>query len=233
MKSACVTLGLVLTLAASCRKAEPDEVVSPPRMEPSAGGAFGFGGTGGGQVGQGGTIGSGTGGTENDGSGTGGSGAVAGDSGTITGPVECDPVAAVLEPPFTKAKLLESSGSCAMSHYCRFTVHAQALRDAARALAQGRSEETLNAAKNAWIVAIASWEEAEVFNFGPAGTSGTSGTPGGKDLRDLIYSWPLEARCKVDEQTVSRFYASPDFAGPPTISFVNGRSLAALEFLLF
>jgi uncharacterized protein len=228
VKPACVALGLVLTLVASCRKGEPDEVVSPPRPEPSAGGGFGSGGAGG-QVGQGGAIG----GTETDGAAAGGSGAIAGDSGTSSKPVECDPVAAILESPFTKAKLIESSGNCAMSHYCRFSVHAQTLRDAARALAAERSDRTIGAARSAWIAAIASWQESEVFNFGPAGPSGASGTPGGQDLRNLIYSWPLQARCKVDEQTVSRFYATPGFSGPPTTSLVNGRSLAAIEYLLF
>jgi predicted lipoprotein len=232
MKPACVALGLVLTLVASCRKAEPDEVVSSPRPEPSAGGGFGLGGAGG-QVGQGGATGGSAGGTETNGDAAGGSGAIAGDSGTSSKPVECDPVAAVLEPPFTKVKLIESAGNCAMSHYCRFSVHAQALRDATRALAAERSNDTIAAARSAWIAAIASWQEAEVFNFGPAGPSGSSGTPGGQDLRNLIYSWPLQARCKVDEQTVSRFYATPGFSGPPTTSLVNGRSLAAIEYLLF
>jgi predicted lipoprotein len=233
LRSACVAAGLATVLASACRKAEPDEVVSPPRQEPSAGGAFGFGGSSGGQVGQGGATGSGTGGTEAGGTANGGTGAAGGDSGTTTRPVECDPVAAALEPPFTKSKLIESSGSCAMSHYCRFTVHAQTLRDASRALVQTRSEETLGAVRSAWVAAISSWEEAEVFNFGPAGRSGESGVPGGQDLRNLIYSWPVQARCKVDEQTVSRFYATEEFSGSPAISLVNGRSLAALEYLLF
>jgi uncharacterized protein len=229
-RPACIGLALIAQIAVACRKAEPDEVVSPPEMEPSAGGGFGFGGSGGGQLGQGGATGNGTGGTE---TGAGGSGATAGDSGMSVRPVECDPMAAVLEPPFTKAKLIESSASCAMSHYCRFTVHAQALRDATRALVQARNQQTLDAVRSAWIAAITSWEETEVFNFGPAGPSGPSGAPGGQDLRTLIYSWPVEPRCKVDEQTVSRFYASPDFTGPPKSSLVNGRSLAALEYLLF
>jgi uncharacterized protein len=233
VRPALVAAGLIAAIAASCRKAEPDEVVSAPKMEPSAGGGFGFGGSTGGQLGQGGAAGSGTGGTETGGTGAGGSGASTGDSGTTARPVECDPVAAVLEPPFTKAKLIESSASCAMSHYCRFTVHAQALRDATRALVQARNQQTLDTVRSAWIAAITSWEETEVFNFGPAAPSGSSGAPGGQDLRNLIYSWPVNPRCKVDEQTVTRFYASPDFVGSPTISLVNGRSLAALEYLLF
>jgi predicted lipoprotein len=77
---------------------------------------------------------------------------------------------------------------------------------------------------------MTSWQEAEQFRFGPMAQS-TS--PGGRDLRDIIYSWPLAARCKVDEQTLSRFYQSKDFSAGAAKSLVSGRSLAALEYLAF
>ncbi|HZH78068.1 MAG TPA: imelysin family protein, partial [Archangium sp.] len=54
--------------------------------------------------------------------------------------------------------------------------------------------------------------------------------PGGADLRDNIYSWPLVSRCAVEEQLVSRGYASADF---PTSPLVNRRGLFPLEYLLF
>jgi uncharacterized protein len=50
----------------------------------------------------------------------------------------------------------------------------------------------------------------------------------------LIYAWPLRAECKVDEQTVSQNFRSPDFhAQNFAVSPLTGRTLSALEYLLF
>ena len=79
----------------------------------------------------------------------------------------------------------------------------------------------------AWQKAIDVWQQAEVFQFGPAGPSTT---PGGQSLRDQIYSWPLVSRCLVEQNIVSKVYANADFG---TSSLVNMRGLAAAEYLLF
>jgi predicted lipoprotein len=76
-----------------------------------------------------------------------------------------------------------------------------------------------------------SWQRAELFRFGPAARSTE---PGGQDLRDLIYAWPVQPECKVDEQTVSRSYETPGFHSLDfAVSPVNGRTLSALEYLWF
>ena len=127
---------------------------------------------------------------------------------------------------FTKAALLEAAAECAIGRYGEFESLALALRDSAGAFAADRTEANAAAARGAWIAAMASWQEAEVFRFGPAARSGE---PGGLDLRDQIYGWPLVSRCKIEEQIVSQVYAGPDF--PQTL--INSRGLAAYEYLLF
>ena len=214
-----------LLLLTSCRMAEPDEIVTRPSVSnptPSTGGSSS---STGGSTAAGGTS-SGTGGSA--GSPEAGGAAGAGTGGPTS--VQCDPDPPIVTGAFTKKKLLEAAASCAVAHYCRFTAAAEHLRDATAALAEERNEDTLQAARDAWRAANASWQETEVFRFGPAAPSNE---PGGQNLRDLIYAWPLPARCKVDEQTVSRFYATAQFTGDSRTSLANGRSLSALEYLLF
>ena len=137
----------------------------------------------------------------------------------------CDPVP-VLTGSFTKRGLLESAAACARREYCLFQGHATTLRDRVALAAAEPSEDANRAARDAWLSAIASWQEAEVFNFGPASPELN---PGGLGLRDLVYSLPLVARCKVDEQTVSRFYEREAFFGTASESPSSGRTLHALE----
>lgn len=207
-------LGLSLV---ACRKAEPDEIVTPPRRSSSAEGSSAaiLPATGGAAT----TLPSGSGST----------GGFAGvDGGTVSPGLQCDLVPRVIDVPFTKARLLEAAADCAMAQYCQFAAVAERLRDSAMAYGQQLTEESLAAARAAWLDAMQVWEQTEVFRFGPAAPA-----PQGKDYRDLVYSWPRDVRCRVDEQTVSEFYATEAFFGPPSQSFVNGRSLATLEYLLF
>jgi uncharacterized protein len=202
-----------LVLGPACRKSEPDEIVTLPRQNapppaPSGGGS--------GAVGAGGVP------------GFGGTGGLAGAAGAPVSSIECEDSPSVVEGPFTKAKLLEAAGTCAMGHYCRFGRAAENLRHRAAAYALDPAPARADAARQAWVEAMISWEESEIFRFGPAAPA-----PQGQDLRDLIYAWPRDLRCKVDEQTVNRFFATETFFGPPSESFVTGRSLAALEYLLF
>lgn len=132
---------------------------------------------------------------------------------------------------FSKAQLIAASAECAVWHYCTFASGARTLVDATRAYRNDASAERQAAARQAFASAMASWQRAELFRFGPAARSGE---PGGQDLRDLIYAWPVRAECKVDEQTVSQSYATAQFHGVDfVVSPVTGRTLSALEYLLF
>jgi uncharacterized protein len=129
-------------------------------------------------------------------------------------------------PPFSKRSLLVALGDCAVQHYAEFAALAEELAERTRASAENPSAETLEMVRAAWSTAMASWQRAELYRFGPAARSTE---PGGRDLRDQIYSWPLASRCRVEEQLVARADEAADFAS----SLVNGRSLAALEYLAF
>lgn len=197
-------------VVSGCRKPPPDEIVftgAPPQPSTGGSGAVGgFGGT------------SGTGGTLAD-SGSDGAAGTGGYPGQLAG-----------TPPaveFTKANLLVQVADCAISHYQAFEARAAVLRDRAQTFASDRSTENADAARSAWIDAIASWQLAELFQFGPAARPKA---PGAQDFRDNIYAFPLGNRCKVEEQIVSQAYAQPDF---PTATLINGRGLAAAEYLLF
>jgi predicted lipoprotein len=210
-----LALGAALALVSACRKPRPDEIVlSAPPDQPATGGTGALGGAGG-FGGTGGT--SGSGGTVSD-SGTDAGGA-AGYPGEIAGP------APGVE--FTKANLLVQIADCAMSHYQAFEARAAVLRDRTETFAADRSTENADAARSAWIDAIASWQVAELFQFGPAARPKA---PGAQDFRDNIYAFPLGNRCKVEEQIVSQAYAKPDFG---TATLINARGLAAAEYLLF
>ena len=128
---------------------------------------------------------------------------------------------------FDKNALLKAMGQCTLDTYKEMAAAASALDAEAK---RAKSDPAaLPAARESWRKAMAVWERAELFTYGPAGVSGGNGTPGGKDLRDPIYSWPLFSRCLVDEAIVSQKYATAELAS----GLVSTRSLAALEYLLF
>jgi uncharacterized protein len=195
----------------SCRKPPPDEVVYTGARTIPGGGATTT--TGGGAP------------SPSAGS-TGGGGPSGGEGGS--GPGDSGLCAAVPAPegPFSKAKLLSAIADCAQNRYCEFEARARAMRDKAAALAGDPSEDNAAAARSAWLAAMAVWQEAELFSFGPAARAPD---PGAQDLRDQVYAWPLVSRCKIEEQIVSQAYAAPGFPS----SLVNGRGLAALEYLVF
>jgi predicted lipoprotein len=85
-----------------------------------------------------------------------------------------------------------------------------------------------DAARAAFVAAMAVWQRAEVMLIGPAGLS--TAVAGGEDIREEIYSWPLVNRCRVDQEIVSGAYADVDaFAAQA----VNVRGLDAIEYLLY
>lgn len=128
--------------------------------------------------------------------------------------------------PFSEKALLTEFASCALGRYRAFLPLATQLRDAAAEWSAARSTENEQAAREAWRSAMAVWEEAELFQYGPAAVSSL---PGGRDLRNQIYAWPVFSRCKVDEQLVARTYDGAAFS----TSLINARGLGAVEYLIF
>jgi len=115
---------------------------------------------------------------------------------------------------------------CALASYAEFGDKARVLSQAAEAFAVQPGAAEKAAAQQAWRDAMASWQRAEPFRFGPAAGSME---PGGQNLRDEIYAFPLTNYCRVDQQLVDRVYAAPEFSS----SLSNARGLGAIEYLLF
>lgn len=145
---------------------------------------------------------------------TGGSGSAESAAGTTGG-----------APQVTRGALLEAVATCSAELFESFRGVAEEF-DAAAADAKN-DPAAQEKARAAWAKAIDVWQQAEVFQFGPAGLSST---PGGEGLRDQIYSWPLVSRCLVEQTIVSKAYEGADFGAT---ALVNMRGLAAAEYLLF
>lgn len=112
--------------------------------------------------------------------------------------------------------------------YVSFHAAVLELEQNVSAYASSLLPEEKTSAQEAWKVAIAIWQRAEVFQVGPAAVS--ESTPGGENFRDLIYSWPLINGCRVDQETLEGAYEDwPTFQSEP----VNVQGLDALEKLLF
>jgi predicted lipoprotein len=226
-----LALAAVSVALLACRKPPPAEIVytgKGPVLEPALPASLLPAGGPGGAPSRSGGV-----------SGTDSSPAVAGVAASNSGSASNDastPVTACVRPavasgPFSKAQLIGAAADCAIWHYCEFESGARTLEASARTYRDDPSPGNLERAQQAFFGAAGSWQRAELFRFGPAARSAE---PGGADLRDLIYAWPVRAECKVDEQTVSQSYASPefhslDFGASP----VTGRTLTALEYLLF
>lgn len=134
----------------------------------------------------------------------------------------------VSEKEFSKAGLLEAAADCAAWHGCRFEAAAIALRDTIHALVEDDSEENLQAARVAWRDAMLSWSENELFQFGPAAPKSLDEYHGA-GIRNLIYAWPSQSRCRVDEQVAHQRYATEGVGKV----LIDGRGLFAIEYLLF
>jgi predicted lipoprotein len=156
-----------------------------------------------------------------------------GDAGA-TDSVEAEVLAACGEPPistdsFSREKLREAGGRCAVYHYCAFKTTSEALVRATDAYANERAEPQLKAAQAAYRTALLRWSRAELFQFGPAASASMSAgrdTYQGKGLRDRIYAWPTTSRCRVEEQLAEE---SPD----PGTALISARGLFALDYTLF
>jgi len=133
--------------------------------------------------------------------------------------------------PFSKRALRSAAAECAMWHYCRFAARASTLDTRVSIHVAAPSAETLELARTAWRDAMSTWSTVELFQFGPLASSADSaGRDGvhGEGIRDLVYSWPLDTRCRVEEQLASQAYKQ-GFGGV----LVSSRGLTALEYLLF
>lgn len=170
-----------------------------------------------------------TGATSNAHSGEGGDPGAAG-SGSPPPEDDCGEAPVTTEP-FTKRALRAAAGDCARYHYCKFAAKAGALDAAVAAHIAAPDAATLAFAESAWRAALASFSRVELFQFGPlASRADSAGRDGvhGEGIRDFIYSWPLNTRCRIEEQLASLRYAQ----GFSDV-LVSSRGLTAVEYLLF
>lgn len=133
--------------------------------------------------------------------------------------------------PFTQLALRAAAADCAQYHYCRFESGARILQDQIAGYVDAPDERTLTAARTAFAQANSLWSVAELFQFGPAGSSAVSAGKDiyrGEGLRELIYSWPLTVRCRVEEEVALQDYLE-DMSSVP----VSARGLFGLEYLLY
>lgn len=131
-------------------------------------------------------------------------------------------------PGFDKGALLAAMAECAVSVYADADTKTAAFDDAAALWAAAPADRgAQEAARSAYAAAVQAWQVAEVFQFGPLGMNAS---PGGQELRDPIYSWPLFARCAIEDYLVQKSYESSTFL---RVSGVNARGLLAAEFLLY
>ena len=90
------------------------------------------------------------------------------------------------------------------------------------------NEDALNVARADWFASVSEWQELELMQVASFGSSLSA--IGGADVRDSIYSWPLNNPCRIDQVTVSQEYLNPDFGDTALVSM---RGLDAIEYLLF
>ena len=88
--------------------------------------------------------------------------------------------------------------------------------------------DALLTAQQEWFNTMIQWQELEVMQVASLGSSLT--TVGGEDVRDNIYSWPLNNPCRIDQVTATQDYTSTDFIDKALVSM---RGLDAIEYLLF
>jgi predicted lipoprotein len=215
----------LLAAMVGCRKQPPSESVKPVASDPGGSGRGGARADDG-SAGLDGGLSGGPLGGERDGAVGGGPGSTGGQGSGRDGSQDGEDAAITPTAPFTKLALLRAVGDCALARYRDFESRAGTLAQAAQAHAEAPDDARVEAAQAAWLAAMASWQRAEQFRFGPAARSGD---PGGQNLRDEIYVFPLANPCRVDQQLVERTYASATFS----TSLSSARGLSAIEYLLF
>ena len=127
---------------------------------------------------------------------------------------------------FSKRALLAAAASCALNRMEAFRAHALTLRTETKAFAQDPTSVRRSAAQQAFLAAYASFQQVELFRFGPVARM--MDDPAGKDVRDRIYAFPQANPCMVDQRIVDKKYTSAF-----TSLLIGARGLSALEYLLF
>jgi predicted lipoprotein len=131
---------------------------------------------------------------------------------------------------FSRRALREAAVDCALYHFCEFNQAALKLETSLDAWERSPGSDELSLARRAWLKAMENWSTIEFFQFGPLASNSASAGKDmehGRGLRDRIYSWPLVARCRVEEQLESQRYEN----GLDT-ALVSGRGLFGIEYLL-
>jgi putative iron-regulated protein len=107
-----------------------------------------------------------------------------------------------------------------VSKYDEFSTYTATLSTALSAFASNPSEETLTAAREAWIQTRASWEATESFAFGPAGSLGYDGA---------IDTWP------INEIDIQKIIESQDPLTPEAVAGMQDsqKGMHTIEYLLF
>lgn len=128
-----------------------------------------------------------------------------------------------------KAVLAGVADNAILPIYERVVTAAVGLESATAAYAADPTSTTArDEARAAWRDVMAMWQQAEVFQVGPAGQS--SKVIDGRNLRDEIYSWPTSNTCRVDQEIVANGFEAPSYFDG---KLVNSYGLDAIEYLLF
>ena len=112
-----------------------------------------------------------------------------------------------------------------LNHSCCAVASSSALEAAS---ADVSNAELLATAQQEWFNTMIQWQEIEVMQVASLGSSLTA--VGGQDVRDNIYSWPLNNPCRIDQVTANEDYLGSDFIDTALVSM---RGLDAIEYLLF
>lgn len=104
--------------------------------------------------------------------------------------------------------------------YDQFATDTAALSEALNAFAGNPSQETLSAAREAWIQTRAAWEMTESFAFGPAGSLGYDGA---------MDTWP------INETDIQKIIESQDPLTPEAVAGMQDsqKGMHTIEYLLF
>ena len=133
---------------------------------------------------------------------------------------------------FTRENLRAAASDCAVWNYCRFEHAAERLSQAVHGYADAPTDANQQAAQAAFRTAMLRWSRVELFQFGPLASNSVSAGKDatyGQGIRDLIFSWPTSARCRVEEQLASRNFATRGMQGV----LISARGLFGLEYDLF
>lgn len=127
----------------------------------------------------------------------------------------------------TAQDVAAGAGTCALQLYRQFSAEAATLKSALDSWAAAPLDPATRAsAQQTWRQAMQTWQQLEIFQFGPAASSRV---PAGQDIRDLIYSYPNADRCRVESLLARDLFRDAAVRG----AHVAYRGLDALEALLF